>query len=227
MFPTTSKKQYVANALNVPFASLSESYLRAEVATTASQSAFNFQFQQSQNSSNLSSQLLLKQNDLFIVTHISALLKKVTTSGLTDSLQGSAKLYNYPNPSIFVASGEADRFEGVFNGVFSVTIDRKVEIPALDCRNFLRIPDTQAGQINAAIAGPVTYTTPRDGFPASLYGYYPTDVFQFDGQQTINFNLALAGPTDLTASSQTNYVVCILKGYLAQDQAKKANARNV
>lgn len=229
MYKSTEQKQFLAQQLGVPFESLSESYLRAETVLAATKS-YNFIMQQTQVGQagtlvNPATNQLLKQNDLFIVTHIGILLKKITTAGITDALQASAKLYTYPNPSIFAASNEAANLEAIYNGWLSFAVDRKIYIPALETRNFLRIPDAQAGAVTAAIAGPTTYTTPRDGFPNSLYGYYPTDKFQFDGQQTLDFNLNMAGAPDLTAAAQTNYVVMMLKGFLAQDQAANVKQR--
>lgn len=230
-FKSTDQKEFLAKSLGVKFEQISESVLRVEtpLAATAKYS-FNPQATAAggfNTTTNPASQILLKQNDLFVATHIGLLLKKITTAGATDITQGTAKLYNYPNPSIFSTGSEAANLEIIYNGFLSFSVNRTQWIPAMETRNFLRIPDAQAGAVTAAIAGPATYTTPRDGFPNSLYGYCPCDKFQFDGQETLEFLLNLPGGADCTAANQTNYLVLMIKGFLIQDGAKNVKSRNV
>ena len=140
------------------------------------------------------------------MTHLTIAVKNVTAAAAvpTDLEQLDSPLYTFSPALIFTTN-----VEPVFNGSFSLTIDRKEFLPQFPCRFFKRVPDTQ-------------YTaTTQPSYTNGLYGFAPFEPVKIDGRQTINAVLDLgAAATMAAAAGSVNYAVLEVRGYLV------VNAKN-
>jgi hypothetical protein len=160
----------------------------------------------------------LAQNDKFCVTHISFALGKIQSATPTDTQLANMLLYRFVNKatSLFDGSNDAN-LQAIYNGVLSITVDNVRIIPRTDMFCFERVPEAQQGNVNAAISGPTTYTTQRDGNPNGLFGYYPVDPFIVKGTGKNDFVVSLPTGVNMAESNETNYLVMQLKGFVASN----------
>ncbi len=213
----TAQKQYVQAATGVPLASLSESYLRFEtLLTTQNQIKFNVK---ENVGTVVPTERRLSLNDAFIITHMALFVKKVASATPTVVQHANAILYPYRNPSIFDGTNDAN-IESIYNSTLSLAVNNVTYIPGMNTFSFKRVPNAQQGNINAAIAGPVTYTTASDERPNSLFGYVETDLIVLTGSQTIDIAIDLPSGWSgtMAEASESNYAVLMVAGYLAQNQ---------
>lgn len=213
----TAQKQYIASTTGVPLKSLSESFLRFETLLTT-QNTISFNVKENTGTT-LPTEKRLSLNDAFIITHMALFVKKVASATPTAVQHANADLFPYRNPAVFDGTNDAN-LDGIYNSTLSLAVNQVKHIPGMNTFSFKRVPDAQKGNINAAIAGPVTYTTATDGRPNSLYGYVETDLIVLTGSQNIDIQIAL--PTGWSGtfaeSSESNYAVLMVAGYLAQNQ---------
>lgn len=235
-----AEKQYIAAKLGLPYENLSQSELRSETLLTST-SVINFALQKNKKATPNVTEKLLELNDKFVVTHFTVKLKQVIGTS-TDALQGMAPLYTYENEYVFgqyinsvaIARLTTFGFTGtnsanvgaIYNGQLSMTIDRRVFIPAFPVLAFRRTGTTQQGNNIRAVgtvAAPVaTFSgnTGLDEVSNGLFAYYNSEPTLIDGRQTIDTSITL--PTSYTFSGDTftgglavnNYAVFCARGYL-------------
>lgn len=194
-----NEKKFIAERTGIPYANLSQAYLRAET-VLGGLSQYSFQLQGNNVATPTITERLLNLNDEFVMTHLTIAVKSVTTAGATptDLEQLDAAIYTFSAPTIFTTN-----VEPVYNGSFSLTIDRKEFLPQFPCRFFKRVPDTQVS------------ATTQPSYTNGLYGFAPFEPVKIDGRQTINAVLDLgAAATMAGAAGFTNYAVLEVRGYL-------------
>jgi hypothetical protein len=209
----TAQKQFIASATGVPLTSLSESYLRFETLLTT-QNTISFNVKENTGTT-LPTEERLSLNDAFIITHMALFVKKIASATPTAVQHANADLYPYRNPSVFDGTNDAN-LDGLYNSTLSLAVNQRKFIPSMNTFSFKRVPDAQKGAPVAV--GPLL--TPTDGRPNSLYGYVETDLIVLTGSQNIDIQIAL--PTGWSGtfaeSSESNYAVLMVAGYLAQNQ---------
>jgi len=199
-----NEKKFIAERTGIPYANLSQSYLRAETAL-GSLSQYSFQLQRNNVSAPIVTERLLELNDEFVITHLFIGLKKPVGTSVAQQME--AQIYTYPD-IITVANGGggfAALDESLYNGSFSLTINRKEFLPQFPVRFFRRVPDQQAG-IDAA-SGSVR----KNGYPNGLYGFAQFEPVKIDGRQTIDAIIDLNGAVTFTSGI---YAVLECRGYL-------------
>lgn len=234
-----AEKQYIAAKLGLPYENLSQSELRAETLLGAT-SVINFALQKNKKSTPTVTEKLLELNDKFVITHFTVKLKQVIGAATSDTLQGLASVYTYENEYVFgqIVNGVAvakPLFTGtassnvvaIYNGQLSMTIDRRVFIPAFPVFAFRRTGTTQQGAFlrTAGTVGTPAATfngnTGLDENSNGLFAYYNSEPTLIDGRQTIDTSITL--PTSYTFSGDTvssggaavnNYAVFCARGYL-------------
>ncbi len=213
----SDEKRYIESIFNIPFQSLSASYLRFEkLLGTQAEIVFNVQ---ENLPGRIVSEQRLNQTDQFIVTHIGFAIKKIASATPTDAQQAAAILYTWVNTNTGLFDGSNDaNIQAIYNGYFEIAVERKTYVPAIDMRSFERVPDIQQGQPLAAITGPTTYPVKRDGFPNGLYGYFPTDFIRLNGYDLIQPTITLPASVAMAEAAESNYAVLLFKGYLASNQ---------
>jgi hypothetical protein len=234
-----AEKQYIAAKLGLPYENLSQSELRSETLLTST-SVINFALQKNKKSTPNVTEKLLELNDKFVVTHFTVKLKQVVGVATTESLQGLAALYTYENEYVFgqIVNGTAvakplftgtasSNVAAIYNGQLSMTIDRRVFIPAFPVLAFRRTGATQQGAFLrtagtvATAAATFNGNTGLDEVSNGLFAYYNSEPTLIDGRQTIDTAINL--PTSYTFSGDTvtsggaavnNYAVFCARGYL-------------
>jgi hypothetical protein len=194
-----NEKKFIAERTGIPYANLSQAYLRAET-VLGGLSQYSFQLQGNNVATPTITERLLNLNDEFVMTHLTIAVKSVATAGATptDLEQLDSPLFTFSAPTVFTTN-----VEPVFNGSFSLTIDRKEFLPQFPCRFFKRVPDTQVS------------ATTQPSYTNGLYGFAPFEPVKIDGRQTINAVLDLgAAATMAGAAGFTNYAVLEVRGYL-------------
>jgi hypothetical protein len=115
-----------------------------------------------------------------------------------------AQIFTFPDTTP-TTGGFAAVDESLYNGNFSLTINRKEFLPQFPIRFFRRVPDQQSG-INATGGA-----TNKNGYPNGLYGFAPFEPVKIDGRQTIDAIVDLNGAVTFTTGV---YAVLECRGYL-------------
>lgn len=203
-----AEKKFCQERLAIPYENLSQSYLRAETQLT-SLSSYNFQVQKNNVSNPIITENLLNLNDQYVITSFTLGLKYIASDTPTNLQHLNAQVYTYVDTNIF--AGNAANAAGIFNSSISMTIDRKVFLPAFPCRSFLRVPGTQTAA-NAFFTGSGQKLT--NEYPNGQYGFYPSEPTLIDGRQTINISVDLENASAIDDTGYSVYAVLEFRGYL-------------
>jgi len=200
-----AEKRYIQERTGIPYANLSQSYLRAETQLT-NLSQYAFLLQRGQVANPIVTERLLKLNDQFVITHFTVALKVVELEeGETepDDLQHlTAELHTFANPNLF--TGNNANAAALYNSNFSWIIDRKQYLPTFPLRSFLRVPQSQD-----TVANLIT-----DGYDNGLYGFYPCEPTLIDGRQTLDINAELGAAVNMVEAGFYVSAVMEVRGYL-------------
>lgn len=222
MDQTLRKKQIQAKVeqatgKSVPFSAISASDLRLSV-VLSTQTQVKFSVLANQGTV-LADEIRLGLNDAFVITHIGFRVAKVAAASPTNNQVVNKKLYANPNPFVFDGAAGDVNIAGLFNSIFSFTVNKTTYIPTLPTFNFLRYGDAQEGSQTGLITGPTYSRQANDSLPNGLFGYMEVDELLITGTQDIQPVISL--PNNYTASftetNEVNYAVLLLKGYLLQN----------
>ena len=203
-----AEKKFVEERIGVPYSNLSQSYLRAETQLT-SLSSYNFFVQKNNVATPIITEQLLNLNDQFVITSFTLGLKYIASDTPTNLEHLNAQVYTYADTNVF--TGNAANAAGIYNSSISMTIDRKVFLPAFPCRSFLRVPGTQTAS-QAWFNGSNAALT--NEYPNGQYGFYPSEPTLVDGRQTINISVDLENASAIDGSGFSVYAVLEFRGYL-------------
>jgi len=203
-----AEKKFIQERIGIPYENLSQSYLRAETQLT-SLSSYNFFIQKNNVASPIITENLLNLNDQFIVTSFTLGLKRIASDTPTNLQHLNAQVYTYVDGNAF--TGNSANAAGIFNSSLSMTIDRKVFLPAFPCRSFLRVPGTQTAA-NAWFTG--SGQSLINEYPNGQYGFYPSEPTLVDGRQTINISVDLENASAIDDTGYSVYGVLEFRGYL-------------
>jgi len=203
-----AEKKFIQERLGIPYENLSQSYLRAETQLT-SLSSYNFFIQKNNVASPIITEQLLNLNDQFVITSFTLGLKFIAADTPTTLQQLNAQVFTYVDTNTF--TGNSVNAAGIYNSSLSMTIDRKVFLPAFPCRAFLRVPGTQTAA-NAFFTGSGQKLT--NEYPNGQYAFYPSEPTLVDGRQTINISVDLENASAIDGSDIFVSGVLEFRGYL-------------
>ena len=203
-----AEKKFIQERLGIPYENLSQSYLRAETALT-SLSSYNFYIQKNNVSSPIITEQLLNLNDQFVITSFTLGLKFIAADSPTSLQHLNAQVFTYVDTNTF--TGNSVNAAGIYNSSLSMTIDRKVFLPAFPCRAFLRVPGTQTAA-NAWFSASAQKLT--NEYPNGQYAFYPSEPTLVDGRQTINISVDLENASAIDGADISVYGVLEFRGYL-------------
>jgi len=203
-----AEKKFIQERIGIPYENLSQSYLRAETQLT-SLSSYNFFIQKNNVATPIITEQLLNLNDQFVITSFTLGLKYIASDTPTNLEHLNSQVYTYTDSNTF--AGNAANAAGIFNSSLSMTIDRKVFLPAFPCRSFLRVPGTQTAA-NAWFTGAAQKLT--NEYPNGQYGFYPSEPTLVDGRQTINISVDLENASAIDGTGFSVYGVLEFRGYL-------------
>jgi len=211
-----NEKKFIENTLGVPYANLSQSYLRAQTSLVGNFSDIKFNLQRNKVGSPLVTEQLLELNDQFVITHFTiaglAVIGTQTPSALD---QAKANLLTYSDPAIL--TGDALNLAAMWNASLAFNIDRRDYLPSFPMRAFHRIPRTQTGQnLDATGGSAATFenNTGKNSFDNGLFGFYPCEPTVIDARQTLDVVVNLGQSVDFNNSSDYVAAVFEARGYL-------------
>lgn len=185
-------------------------------AELGSKGQYDFEFNEVKNNNNIGNDILLSQNDAFIITAMNLLVGKVSSASPTDALRQNMHLAPYVNPNIFDGGDEVN-INALYSGVFSLEVNKKTFIPAVSTRNFERVPQTQQGTFLGVNAASADETQGRDELPNEFWGFKGFEPILVNGGQSIQTSIRLAASAAMTESGETNYAVMRFRGFLIND----------
>ena len=190
-----------AQGLSVESARLTQSYLRAEVAASNSQTVYNFPLLVNKpDPTNFNTQQKLNLQDAFVCAEFGVFL--AFPSAATDT---NFPLLTWPSP---VAAGAAyPSTETLYNGKLTVTLNNNVIVPAWDVLRCKYVPFTQTAGGESSITDSVDFS--NDGF----YPVEPNLIISGAG----NYNVQLVLPQSFGTVVANQRIVLIGRGILAQN----------
>jgi len=197
-----AEKKFISERTGIPYANLSQAYLRAET-LLANLSSYDFELQKNNVANPNVTERLLNLNDEFVISHMTIALKTVADTE-TDTDHLISTLSNYATTD----NGAITNGEAIYNSSLSMIIDRKEFLPNYDARFFRRVPDTQEDSLTGTNTGQNSVTN-------GLFGFAPFEPVKIDGRQTINTTLDLGASVTITPpASHVAYACLIVRGYL-------------
>jgi hypothetical protein len=199
-----------------PECTITKSFLRSEVVLTATSGVIRFPILVNDTPAANVNERRLNISDEFQVVEFGIFIYKVPLGEAIDE----QILQTYANSAVFSRTGEARALQALYNGFFTITLDRKQIIPYFDCLQFQKIPDSQKGTTTAAIAGPVQYLQNYSSILNSSWGLAESlPTFRFSGA-IVNEVILNANSKDMTGTNSTNYAVFFARGFLIQNGAQ-------
>jgi hypothetical protein len=185
---------------SVEHAKLTQSFLRSEVALSTSIANYHIPVlvNDNQNASGPRvNEKRLNLQDIFVTTEIGVFI------GVGTSTNTAAKLYTYPNATVFTSATDDDLWS-IYNGYLNLTINNEQLLPAWDVIRHYFVPQTQQS------------ASTTDQWAASSDGFYPVEPgIVMNGAANINFQLTANGaPATVLANS---FIAVIQRGILCQN----------
>jgi hypothetical protein len=185
---------------SVEHAKLTQSYLRSEVALSTSIANYHIPVlvNDNQNASGPRvNEKRLNLQDVFVTTEIGVFI------GVGSSTATAAKLYTYPNSTVFTSATDDDLWS-IYNGYLNLAINNEQILPAWDVIRHYFVPQTQQSASTA------------DQWAAGSDGFYPVEPgIVMNGAANINFQLTANGAP---ASVLANSFICVIqRGILCQN----------
>lgn len=195
------------------------SYLRLEVVLSGSMSTLNFNVLENQGQPNVTENRL-KLADMFSPLTWGFFIEKVgssaTWSSVTDAQKAAGILRTFPDPKVFIGSGESDALQAIYNGNLQLKISNNILVPNFPMLKFYRVPDAQS-TVNFYSTGP----TQQAGWNNEKWGqieFMPSIGLM--GSQNISIQVNLPTAVTVTGTNSINVAVLFLYGYLLQDGAR-------
>lgn len=200
------------NAMAINPNQLTSSVLRSDTLTVSGQNYQGISFNYSKPNPN-ASEILLQINDLFIATHIRLSAKKLTAAS-TDTLQGQAQEFTYPNTYVFDGTTEVLAIFALWNATLTFRQNTDVAFPKLWTGDLKFAPDSQYGSPTGINATPTTVRVLTDSKNGPLYGWFGLEPIVMKGTDQLQAALQLPGAQNLTETNEYNYFTISFKGYL-------------
>jgi len=203
-----NEKKFIEAKLGLPYASLSQSYLRAETSLTTT-STIPFNLQSANVAAPLVTEKLLNLNDVFVITNVSVGARSITGTTLNNQKQLNAEVVNYYDKNIFTEATYGPNIASLWNSNLSWIINRREYVPALSMRNFLFAPISQT----ATNAGYATGPFQTNAWNSPFTSFLPFEPTVISGRDTLNINVNLNSSVQFTAAN-TIYATLEVRGYL-------------
>lgn len=198
----------VTNAVITP------SFLRSEVSgvTTASGFQFNLNTQANAQGSLNATERRLQQNDAFCADRIGFFISTYTTAG---GVAGHQVLHTFANPYVFTVAAGLLAAKAFYNSYWSVRNNTVVLVDSVDMLSSQVVDTAQQGLAASANATVNTYGASAWQQDQAFKRMTPNLVYNGTGTNIVN--VVLPGTFDFTLTSITVSIVCIQRGWLAQN----------
>jgi len=203
-----------------------EGALRLE-APLASSASYTFQI--NQTTSQVATEIRLRQGDAFIATSIGLFLKKAGSSTTpTDAEQAVANLHTFPDPTVFTGSGEAVNLNSIYNSTLQLNINNNILTQSLDTLRYKRVSGAQQGLAVSTAASNNSYF--QSSWETADYGFMTfNQAIAFNGQANNSVQLTLPAGIANAGTSSVNYAVLMFRGVLiinGADMVKDASMKS-
>jgi hypothetical protein len=203
-----NEKKFIEAKLGLPYASLSQSYLRAETSLTTT-STIPFNLQSANVAAPIVTEKLLNLNDVFVITHVAIGARFISGTTLTNQKQLNAEVFSYYDSNTFTEATVGANIASLWNSNLSWVINRREYVPALSCRSFLSVPTTQTATNSGYATGPKT----TNGWASPFTSFLPFEPTVISGRDTLNISVNLGSSVTFT-SANTVYATMEVRGYL-------------
>jgi hypothetical protein len=203
-----NEKKFIEAKLGLPYASLSQSYLRAETSLTTT-STIPFNLQSANVAAPIVTEKLLNLNDVFVITHVAIGARFISGTTLTNQKQLNAEVFSYYDSNTFTEATVGANIASLWNSNLSWVINRREYVPALSCRSFLSVPTTQTAANSGYATGPKT----TNGWASPFTSFLPFEPTVISGRDTLNISVNL-GSSVVFTSANTVYATMEVRGYL-------------
>lgn len=203
-----NEKKFIEAKLGLPYASLSQSYLRAETSLTTT-STIPFNLQSANVAAPIVTEKLLNLNDVFVITHVAIGARFINGTTLTNQKQLNAEVFSYYDSNTFTELTVGANIASIWNSNLSWVINRREYVPALACRSFLSVPTTQTAANSFYATGPKT----TNGWASPFTSFLPFEPTVISGRDTLNISVNL-GSSVVFTSANTVYATMEVRGYL-------------
>jgi hypothetical protein len=203
-----NEKKFIEAKLGLPYASLSQSYLRAETSLTTT-STIPFNLQSANVAAPIVTEKLLNLNDVFVITHVAIGARFISGTTLTNQKQLNAEVFSYYDSNTFTEATVGANIASLWNSNLSWVINRREYVPALSCRSFLSVPTTQTATNSGYATGPKT----TNGWASPFTSFLPFEPTVISGRDTLNISVNL-GSSVVFTSANTVYATMEVRGYL-------------
>lgn len=203
---------------------ITQGTLRSEVQLLDGNNSVDFVVQSTNaaNNSMVATEVRLSSNDAFVVTDMCIALKQIADDEPDANQHALADLQYFNNPAVF-AGANAANVGVIYNSTFELSVGTTIYYQILPCKRFERVGTAQQGNINAAIAGPVTYATERSSQESLLYGFMPVYPYiVFNGLQTVKpvINLPPGVSLNFDDASNSVWAVMMFNGWFVAQGAE-------
>lgn len=169
-----------------------------------------------QAGSDAETEIKLKRNDAFFLSHIGLALYQNTE-------RSQADLKTWPDPFTFATAGAAAELEQIYNGRLIFNTQPVQRISPISCQLFKynpgRIQDADPPAVTAALGGPVWGPTlEQKGF------LYVEPSVILGGQDDNYIDLEIPGPSFNNAANDDTYIVVQLFGFKVDQGARELGA---
>jgi hypothetical protein len=201
MNPSTGAPYQVENA------KLTQSYLRSEVALSATQAAYHIPLlvNDTQNGAVRACENRLNLQDVFIPNEIAVLI------GVGSATTSKPILYSYPNATIFTSATDTDLWS-IYNGKLSLIVNNDQVLPSWDVLRHYKAPAIQELAALYYASSP----TQLDELDLSTDGFYAVEPgFVLSGGNNNQMTLQAPGAP---ATVLANSFICVqIRGILCQN----------
>jgi hypothetical protein len=192
---------------DVSQAVLTQSYVRSEVAISASVTNYRLPIVVTDNSSTIfNTERRVNLQDVHVVS--SLFIGLAAPSSSTDA---AFPVCSYPSPGAGFSAAEADAALTLYNGFLSIQVNNQNVLPAYDILRSYYVPQTQGGVgITAQTVFPV------DQFDAADNGFYPIEPnLLLNGGANIVASIVL--PAAIATVKANSRIVAIFRTILCQN----------
>jgi hypothetical protein len=202
-------KNFVASqGYDVSQAVLTQSYVRSEVAMSASTATYQLPIVSNSSLPTFSTARPVQLQDVHVCSEIGIFVAAPSSS--TDT---AYPLYTYPNKTVF---GSASALNTLYNGFFSLTVNNQAVVPAIDIYRSYFVPQTQQNT-NFNVASP---TSPAqyslDQNDGNTFGFTAIEPnILLNGAANIVAQLVL--PSAISAVTANSRIVVIFRTILCQN----------
>jgi len=192
---------------DVSQAVLTQSYVRSEVAISASVTNYRLPIVITDNSSTIFNTMKpVNLQDIHVVS--SLFIGLAAPSSSTDT---AFPVCSYPSPGAGFTAAQADAALTLYNGFFSLSVNNQLVVPSIDILRNYYVPQTQGGVgITAQTVFPV------DQWDAADNGFYPIEPnVLLNGGANIVANIVL--PAAISTVKADSRIVVIFRTILCQN----------